>query len=301
MSKRTQVGAASESLGHSEAADHPRDGRVSGLIGQAGPQRVLTYHEILPSASQYVYRVTNAQFQEHLSMISSSAGEITHDGRLPGITFDDGHRSNYENAFPLLEQFGQKATFFVLAGRVGSTANYISWNQARQMVAAGHHVQSHGWSHRLLTQCSPRELKEELARSKRELEDRLGKEVVSVSVPGGRWNKRVVAACVRAGYKFILHSNPWVRPRISDGVRLSGRLMVTGRMDARALKTLMQITGLRRLYFRAKYDAKERVRYVLGDRVYHRLWCWLANGTPEEGMEVQVDGRKSGEGESGRA
>jgi len=53
---------------------------------------------------------------------------------------------------------------------------------------------------------------------------------------------------------------------------------------------MMQITGAKRQYLRARYAAKEHVRLMLGDKLYHKLWCWLANWNPEEGMEVEVDG-----------
>jgi len=254
-----------------------------------GHHMVLAYHEISLSPSYYHYRVSVAQLREHLALLASGMSAAVRPRPLPEITFDDGHRSNLEYAFPLLNDFGLRATFFVVAARVGKDDNYISWDQARAMVAAGHQVQSHGWSHRLLTQCNRRELQEEFVRSKQELENRLGTEVVALSAPGGRSNERVIAACAHAGYQFFFHSNPWAQPRSLDGVQVRGRLMVTNRMDARALEQHMEVAGLRRLYRSGKCAAKERLRSALGERLYHRLWCWLANWTPEDGMEVQVD------------
>jgi peptidoglycan/xylan/chitin deacetylase (PgdA/CDA1 family) len=259
----------------------------------SGAQRrqtcVLTYHEILPWPSQYLYRVTNTQFQAHLSLLSSGILKTGSPGPSPLITFDDGHRSNFEQAFPLLEQFGLKAAFFVLAGCVGTTNKYISWDHARQMVAAGHRVESHGWSHRLLTQCSLAELEEELVRSKRELEDHLGAEVSAISAPGGRWDDRIVVACGRAGYKYLFHSNPWLPAVCRDGIRLQGRHMVTGRMGPKDVRKLLHAGGAWQLYFRARYAAKEQVRALLGDRLYHKFWCWLANWKIGEGLPLEVN------------
>jgi peptidoglycan/xylan/chitin deacetylase (PgdA/CDA1 family) len=169
------------------------------------------------------------------------------------------------------------------------------------MAASGHRVQSHGWSHRLLTQCGPRELKEELSRSKQELEDRLGTGVDSFSAPGGRWNERIVAAAAQAGYEFMFHSNPWARAQDLHGMRIQGRLMVTSRIDGQALRKHVQTSEAHRLYLLTKYRAKERMRSMLGEQLYHRLWCRWANWNPEDGMEVQVNDRTSGKGESGRA
>jgi len=128
-----------------------------------------------------------------------------------------------------------------------------------------------------------------VARSKHELEDRLGGEVVAISAPGGRWDGRVVEACARAGYKYLFHSNPWVPAESRQGLHLQGRHMVTGRMGPKDLQRLVQVGGLRRLYFRCRYGAKEQVRVLLGDRLYHKFWSWVANPNPEEGMELDVD------------
>jgi hypothetical protein len=269
--------------------EYSDQGRADTVGTPDGQTCVFTYHEIQPEDSKYLYRVTSTAFENHLSMVSSIRGN-SFAGTEAQITFDDGHRSNYENAFPILERFGWNATFFVLAGGVGSSPNYISWKQAREMALAGHHVESHGWSHRILTQCSSLELELELSGSKREIEDRLGTEVDSISMPGGRWDERVVEACADAGYKKLFHSNPWMPCSSRIGLHLHGRHMVTGRMDSRQLQELMLIRGTRRQYHRARCVAKERFRQMLGDHIYHKLWCWLANWNPGEGLGLEVDG-----------
>ena len=55
----------------------------------------------------------------------------------------------------------------------------------------------------------------------------------------------------------------------------------------------MQINGVERKYRRARYATKETVRLLLGDRLYHMLWCWAAQWNPQEGMELEVDGREN--------
>jgi peptidoglycan/xylan/chitin deacetylase (PgdA/CDA1 family) len=301
VSEQTQAGTVSEAMRHLQTEVDLKTGQVSALTSRVDRDWVLAYHEISPAPSKYLYGVSHAQFEEHASLFAPDASGTTAGRSSPGITFDDGHRSNFETAYPLLEQYGLRATFFVLAGCIGGSAEYLSWDQARRMAASGHRVQSHGWSHRLLTQCSPRELEEELSRSKQELEDRLGIGVDSFSTPGGRWNEPIVAAAAQAGYKFMFHSNPWTRPQNLNGVRIQGRLMVTSRMDGQALRKQMQTSEPLRMYLLTKYRAKERMRGLFGERLYHRLWCRLANWNPEDGMEVQVNGQRNKEEKSGRA
>jgi peptidoglycan/xylan/chitin deacetylase (PgdA/CDA1 family) len=251
--------------------------------GSDNPTLHLAYHEILSSSSTYRYAVCESQFEQHLAFISSYSG---FGAKSATVTFDDGHFSNFENAFPLLKRYALPATFFVLAGHVG-TPKYVSWSQAREMTAAGHRVQSHGWSHRLLIKCSSSELDEELLRSKQLIEDRLGYEVDSLSVPGGRYNGKVLGAAQRAGYQVVFHSNPWTPNGMWRDVGLVGRLMVTKKMRTAELLSTIRASKAQRLCFRLTYGAKERARALVGDHFYHWLWCKIAKPY-DDGFDVNV-------------
>ena len=88
--------------------------------------------------------------------------------------------------------------------------------ELKELLARGHAVQAHGWSHKMLTQCSPAELYDELRRSKETLEDVLGASVDTMSLPHGRWNRQVLAACSQAGYKKVYTSDPSVSPQPTE-------------------------------------------------------------------------------------
>jgi peptidoglycan/xylan/chitin deacetylase (PgdA/CDA1 family) len=265
---------------------------VSGKLNES--DCIFTYHKIILEDSKYLYHVTAAEFGKHLGFISKTAADSSNVSK-PAVSFDDGHRSDYEQAFPILDSANIKATFFILAGCVGREANYISWEQARQMANSGHCVASHGWSHKILTQCTPAELQREIADSKREIEDRLGVEVNSISAPGGRWNSRVSEACENAGYRYFYHSNPWAHPRSLNTLKIRGRHMVTGHMGVEELHKLHTTSGAQRIAKSALYLAKDGLRSALGDKLYHKIWCRLANWNPEEGMEVQIGSSAPGE------
>ena len=64
------------------------------------------------------------------------------------LTFDDGYRDNYENAFPLLKARGMKATFFVITDFIDQKRpEYLTWDMARKMLAAGMSIESHSRNH----------------------------------------------------------------------------------------------------------------------------------------------------------
>jgi peptidoglycan/xylan/chitin deacetylase (PgdA/CDA1 family) len=99
---------------------------------------VLCYHRILPLREKSAYlnpdlAVTPEGFRAQCEALaarydvrplSAAADQLRegHGGERPlaAITFDDGYRDNFKHAVPVLDGLGLKATFFVVAGLVGS-------------------------------------------------------------------------------------------------------------------------------------------------------------------------------------
>lgn len=235
---------------------------------------VLTYHEILPEPSRYAYAVARGAFQEHLCFLA----DLRTKGQTPAsvITFDDGHVSHHEYGMPLLEENHFRGIFFVTAGWIQARPSYMSWAQLAELVAHGHEVQSHSWSHRLLTGCSPNELTYELTRSKEVLEQKLGQEVDAISMPGGRWNRRVAMACAAAGYKRIYTSDPWLKPVRKHGALHIGRSMVRRTTGLAELQTLLDTQDRPFHPLRLRHALKGMVRSIAGDQLYQRVWELLS-------------------------
>jgi peptidoglycan/xylan/chitin deacetylase (PgdA/CDA1 family) len=228
---------------------------------------VLAYHEVMPE-SDYAYCVTCASFAGHLDMLDS----LEKSSAL--ITFDDGEQSQLLNALPRLQERGMSATCFVNPGLVGTEPKFLLWNQLRAVQAAGHSVQSHGWSHKFLTACDDQELALELVMSREVLQEKLGAPVEEISVPGGRWDRRVIEACASAGYKRVYVSDPWIYQEMA-GVKVIGRFMVRRNTSPDELKRMIQRDprSLWKLKMRSKW--KQGVVRMVGDGLYHRLWCRL--------------------------
>ncbi|MBV8600166.1 MAG: polysaccharide deacetylase family protein [Candidatus Eremiobacteraeota bacterium] len=70
--------------------------------------------------------------------------------RAVGLTFDDGYADAGRIAFPLLQRYGAKATFFVNSGSIG-TPNHLTWKEIRAMHAGGMEIGGHGQHHLDLT------------------------------------------------------------------------------------------------------------------------------------------------------
>src|SRR6185312_3854189 len=175
------------------------------MATHSGDTLYLIYHNVPKEDVAYTYAVSAELLRQHLAVVREGHANPHLNA---SITFDDGHRTQFENALPVLTAAGVKATFFVTAGWTDQEKDSMTAQQLRQLSDAGHTIGAHGLTHKLLTQCSAEELKAELAGAKTRLEQAIGKPVTSLSMPGGRYNRRVLEACAEQGYRSVFTSDP---------------------------------------------------------------------------------------------
>jgi hypothetical protein len=235
-------------------------------------QLCVLYHEIRPGGSPYLYVVDSARFEKHCELFRKllADSDCRHN---PEITFDDGHVSNYEVALPLLQKYGLTARFFITAGWTGQKPGYMGWEDLRKLHNSGQKIGAHGWSHALLTRCSPSALEQELTRPRLTLEDKLGTSITTMSLPGGRYNKRVIAACEAAGYTQIYTSEPQAVEK--SATLLVGRLNIRGDTTSEWLASIFEPNSHVLSNLQRQYRVKAAAKTLLGDRLYQKLWAVL--------------------------
>jgi peptidoglycan/xylan/chitin deacetylase (PgdA/CDA1 family) len=167
-----------------------------------------------------------------------------------------------------------KARFFITAGWTGTKTGYMGWPEVRALYEAGFTIGAHGWSHKLLTHCSEGELQTELSKSRLTLEDKLGASIPAMSLPGGRYNRRVLAACAEAGYTQVYTSIP--RAELLPLGATVGRLNILGSMQPEWIATLFELDGRVLSRLERRYRMKEAVKALLGDRLYAGLWALMS-------------------------
>jgi hypothetical protein len=239
----------------------------------------LLYHELRLGGSKYSYIVGTGEFEKHVDLfvrLRKAEGS----GLLPEITFDDGHISNLEFAAPILQARGVAARFFITVGWTGKKPGYMGWPELRSLHEAGQSIGAHGWTHTLLTHCNDKDLQTELVGARLTLEDKLGAPITTMSLPGGRYNRRVLSACEEAGYTQVYTSVPRAEPAPVGS--LVGRLNIRGDMTLEWISELFQadsrvLAGLGR-----QHQMKTAAKALLGDRLYERLWALLNRKEPDE-------------------
>jgi peptidoglycan/xylan/chitin deacetylase (PgdA/CDA1 family) len=188
---------------------------------------VFCLHDVVPDerlaeveVTHRPYALSPRELRAHL-MAAHAAGlrAITAEqvpGELGGnffcLTFDDGCASDYEEALPALQEFGFRATFFVVPTLVG-TPGHVTWPQLREMAAAGMEIGSHSLTHPFLHELDADGIRHEFGESKRMLEERLGSPVRSASLPRGWEPPHCDRVLAELGYRaFCISRVGWWHP-----------------------------------------------------------------------------------------
>jgi peptidoglycan/xylan/chitin deacetylase (PgdA/CDA1 family) len=252
---------------------------------------ILMYHDISddPGASPAEHRpyvLTRRAFHEQVkSIVRSELPVLTvaewcssaRPERTLILTFDDGHVSNHSAAFPILREFGLKATFFITAGRIG-TGETMNWSEIRELHAAGMEIGSHTLTHRSPSTLSDTELEYELSESRRILEDGLGAPVTSISSPTGFFNPRMCDLAQKVGYRALCIGRIGLVTHERHPFALN-RVAVKRSMNGAELDALLKFNRFALWQMRARQWPRELARQILGPTGYLKARRILLTGS----------------------
>jgi peptidoglycan/xylan/chitin deacetylase (PgdA/CDA1 family) len=191
------------------------------------PIPILMYHQIdkppVKGTPMRGLTVSPASFRRQMALLSALGyhGLSMRDlepyldgrrqGKVFGITFDDGYRNNLQHALPVLQRHSFTATCYGLSGLSGGCNQWdaeigvpqkplMNDDDWRQWLAAGMDIGSHTRYHLDLTTQDDATAKVEIQESKNEFEQRLGAEIRHFCYPYGRFNERHQQMVREAGY-----------------------------------------------------------------------------------------------------
>ena len=176
---------------------------------------VLTYHSIDDSGS--VISTTPGKFQSQMQYLAESSFKVISlkdvticirenrpfPSEAVAITFDDGFKNIYDIAYPVLKEFGFKATVFLVPGYCGKnnqfdgqlegipTMDLLGWDEIMEMAINGIDIGAHTMSHPNLSELSIDQACEEIVKSKSMIEKQLDMDVLFFAYPYGKLCKEV--------------------------------------------------------------------------------------------------------------
>lgn len=196
---------------------------------------IICYHCVKDEAFPHLRPTKVVDFENQMQYLSKvyspislerMAQHIRNGTSLPSkaivITFDDGYRDNYENAYPILKKYQIPATFFLTTGFVGTgeiprwdkeyynadKALMLSWEQVREMSDDGISFGAHTLTHPFLTRIPRKQAQREIRLSRDIIEQHIGRPVATFAYPSGNFDSEIKEIVKDAGYTAAVSTIP---------------------------------------------------------------------------------------------
>jgi len=184
---------------------------------------VLSYHNFSLDRSTSRMTVTKTAFEEQMKFLKDNGYRVIPLDQLVDflqfkrqipeksvvITLDDGWRSAYEVALPILKEYGYPATLFVYTDLIVGSKKTLSWDVVQEMANSGIDIEGHTKTHRNLTLINKKEpfseyfeaIEQELSASARIIRAKVGKDIKYLAYPDGETNHLVIELLEKEGYR----------------------------------------------------------------------------------------------------
>ena len=173
-----------------------------------------------------------------------------------------------------IEALGWRAHCFVPSETIGRPG-FLTRAQIQDLDRRGHSIGSHSASHPpRISACAPDVILREWTRSLDVLEDLLGHEVVSASVPGGFYSRHVAEAAAIAGVRTLFTSEPITRVHRVDDCSIFGRFTIRQASGPDASARFVDRAPWSRWAAWASWNSKGLIKPILGSG-YGRVADWF--------------------------
>ena len=193
---------------------------------------VIMYHRVINNSEDegvhgtYIYENI---FREHMQYLKdknytvitfkdldkiSWRNRFEKDKKYIILTFDDGYKDNYDLAFPILKEFGFKATIFLMGSstynewdvKASSEKEFplMSVDMIKEMQDYGIEFGAHTFNHPKINTLSNDEIEHQIIDVKKPLEEKIGREIITFAYPYGILNDYAKEMAKKAGYTFAL-------------------------------------------------------------------------------------------------
>lgn len=117
------------------------------------------------------------------------------------LTFDDGIQEDYTLIAPHLDRYGLKGTFCINGAFIGDIDDHyaprMTWDQCRDLLARGHEIASHSWSHLNEYEVSIEDTQREIAKNDSAMMAELGLRPLTYIFPFNAYTPEALAAAMR--------------------------------------------------------------------------------------------------------
>ena len=188
---------------------------------------ILTYHNFTTEEGSS-YKINIVEFKKQMGYLAAhnysviSLSELltgVKTGQLPpkpiAITIDDGFKSTYTLAYPVLKKYNLPATLFLYTNFIEKNSYSLTWEEIIEMTKNNIEIGSHTLSHCNLLKYKKNEnyetylarVKKEIFLSKEILESKIERKTKFFAYPYGAYSSIIKDLVMQAGYEGILNAN----------------------------------------------------------------------------------------------
>ena len=206
---------------------------------------ILTYHNFTNDESSS-YRMNIIEFEKQMDYLAAhnysviSLSELLkglRTGQLPPkpivITIDDGFKSTYTLAYPVLKKYNFPAALFIYTNFIKKNSGSLTWKEIREMTNHNIEIGSHTLSHCNLLKYQKNEnyetylarIRREIFLSKEILESKIQGKVKFFAYPYGVYSPIIKNLVILAGYEGILNANSMNNTLNADSFSLNRQII----------------------------------------------------------------------------
>lgn len=188
---------------------------------------ILTYHNFTIEEGSS-YKINIVEFEKQMDYLAAhnysviSLSELLkglRTGQLPPkpivITIDDGFKSTFTLAYPVLKKYNFPATLFLYTNFIEKNSGSLTWKEIREMTKNNIEIGSHTLSHCNLLKYKKNEnyetystrIKKEIFLSKEILESKIQGKVKFFAYPYGTYGSTIKDLAIQTGYEGIFNAN----------------------------------------------------------------------------------------------
>lgn len=215
---------------------------------------ILGYHDFSSKKKASAMLIPTEKFRKQMQAIKDlgmnvitlddfmawKRGEKTLPDKSILITMDDGWKSVYTEAYPILKEFGFPFTIFLYTNYVDGGGSALTSPMIKEMMQHGCTIGSHSVSHPYPSKIKSYQkkgaeifskyLRSEMADSKKILESKFKQPVTTYAYPGGYVTPEMLPVATESGYKYLFTVLPGKIVRATDNMTLP-RYIILGTHD----------------------------------------------------------------------
>lgn len=254
----------------------------------------LCYHS-MAAESGSTYEVETADFEEQLQYLADEGYESVLPSQIADylegkadlpeksvcISFDDGPESILTLSKRAMDRHGFVGVAFLIADSVGAQGN-LSWDQVRELEAAGWEIGSHTSCHEKPTKISAEECAAELEGSRETIREEIEGDCAALAYPFGLYDENVIEHTRDAGYRIAFTIDRGPADQTTDPMLVPRQILVNGN----SLKTFRGWMEQEKLHL-------ENIDPPIGERVSAGATITAVlvdEGVPADGMQMSVNG-----------